>query len=203
MTVNAASNCIRRSPDRPSGITFVELMVVALIMGVLLSMFAVSLKTGDLIYNANSAAIDAQADARMIMDWVTRDVRQAISWDISSTGNDPGPGHLKFRTGSFNTTTEAWDLDGGFIEYEYDQTDSVLYRRMLDAGGAVLSESGFPHIVVPPFYTAYTDETVNDFNVTRLSADRTLVVVISESRQTRMQDANFTLIGEVRIRNGG
>jgi prepilin-type N-terminal cleavage/methylation domain-containing protein len=187
--------------NKKTGLTLVELLVVALIFGVIMSALFITLNVGEFSITVNSNKVDAQAHTRMLMDLVVKDIRQAITSEL--VANSPTTNYLKFNLWSWNVANATWQLGSQYREYEYTPAENKMSRRLVDGNGIVLEEVDYLNVLRSPFYTSYTSETSNQFDSNELLQNRKLIVVIEEERPVRnSQPVNFTLIEEVKIRNG-
>lgn len=187
-------------------------------MVVVMSALVMTLQIGELVNGIGSAKVDLESEARMLVDWITKDVRQAKIQDLSSSDNDPRGEHIKFRLWEWNSTNHNQeyiynDTTGAFvtIEYNYDNETETLSREFQDENGNVFYQN-FTGISMPDpdpgsetgkgiFYTNYASPTDNDFNSTVLLNNRRIIVVIKKEKTVRDRPLNFTLVEEVKIRN--
>ncbi len=187
-----------------SGFTIVELMVAALILMIVLAGLYWSLNSGQIATNVTKAKLELEADIRLAMDWITKDLRQSISWNIAGADNNPTTSHLKFNLWLWNATTHTWDVTTSYVEYNYDSVAKTITRVAVDGTGNVMSFV-FNNIEEPPFYTQYID-TGDPGNVLvpiELQSNKKLIVVISGRKLVRAGlFVNSKLKLEVRIRNG-
>ncbi len=138
---------------------------------------------------------------RRILDWIVRDVRQAVSWEIAN--NSPGAAHIKFRkVDSWDTGMDSLVLSSEYTEYDYDSTNKILTRKTLAQDGSILQAWAFNNITEDPFYTRDATGEIVVLNETDLRTNKRLIAVITGERQVR-QGSNITLslTEEVKIRN--
>jgi hypothetical protein len=160
-----------------------------------------TLIVGDSSIAVNAEKVNVRGKVRSAIDWVTRDLRGAISWEINA--NSPSTNYVKFNLWSWDAVNNTWQLGSRFVEYAYDPSLHTLTRRLVDSSGNVLERTDFPEIMLSPFYTAYTDEFTNQFDPNALLANRRLFVVIRSTHRVRnSRDVSCTLVEEVKIRNG-
>ncbi|MGE5308305.1 MAG: hypothetical protein ACM3OC_04410, partial [Deltaproteobacteria bacterium] len=159
-----------------------------------------TLTVGGSSISVSAEKLNQQARARAIMDWVSRDLRNAISWEINA--NNPTSNYVKFNLWSWDTAANTWKLGDQFVEYSYNSATSTLSRRLLDNTGTVLQETDFPDVILSPFYTSYTDEFTNQFDKNVLLASRQMILVIRTHHAARGRDVSSTLIENIKIRNG-
>lgn len=192
-------------PTKRKGFSLVELAVAAFILSIILGALFMALSTGDLSFTVNAAKLEIQSRIRIVMDWIIKDVRQAISWNIASDPNAPSTQHLKFNLWSWNTTTNTWDLSDDYIEYEYDAFSQKLIRRFYDSATAQTMTVEFNNITEAPFYTTYIGpgDPGNVLEADQLRNFRVLIVVLKGQKIVRNSIyAPFNLMSEVKIRNG-
>jgi prepilin-type N-terminal cleavage/methylation domain-containing protein len=209
---------LRKSPSKFTGFTLVELMVVCAIFGIVMSALLMTLQIGEFANGVGSAKVDLESEVRVLVDWITKDIRQAKIQDLSSTDNDPRGDHIKFRLWEWNTTghNQAYIYNGATdtfvnIEYDYDSATETLSRKFQDENGDVFYQNFTGISLLNPdpgsetgkgiFYTSYASSTDNDFNSTVLLNNRRIIVVIKKEKTVRNKNLNFTLIEEVKIRN--
>ncbi|OGX18539.1 MAG: hypothetical protein A3K83_07615 [Omnitrophica WOR_2 bacterium RBG_13_44_8b] len=162
----------------------------------------ISLNMGQFSFPRNSAKLDLQSEVRLAMDWIEKDVRQAISWNIADVLNTPSTTHIKFSLWDWNITTNTWDLSADYIEYSYDGVSGKLTRTIVQ--GANTSTLEFSNLTEAPFYTTYLGQgdPGNTLDAGQLLANNKLIVVIRGQKDVRGALIPFHLISEVRIRNG-
>ena len=179
----------------------VELLMACVILGVVMSALLMTLQIGELANGIGSAKVDLESEVRMLVDWISKDIRQAKIQDLASTGNDPSTDHIKFRFWQWNSTSHSQEyLSNKAVQYTYDSGTKNLSREFWDVNGSVFYQN-FTDISMAPFYTSYTDETTNDFVGDDLRENRRLIVVIRKDKTVRNRPLNFTMSEEVRIRN--
>jgi hypothetical protein len=176
-------------------------MAYSFILIVVLAGLFSSLAVSSYSQAVGSSRLDLQADVRRTLDWTTKDIRQAISWDICN--NSPSATYIKFHLWTWDQTTHTFSLTNELIEYEYDANARTLTRRLVDSGGTVLESWVFYNISAPPFYTAYISPSDNEFKTGDLLTNKKLIVVITAQKNVRVStDIRYSLKEEVRIRNG-
>jgi len=183
--------------------------MVCVILGVVMSALLMTLQIGELINGIGSAKVDLEAEARMLVDWITKDVRQSEIKNLY--GNDPRGDHIKFNMWEWNQTGFNQQYTDEYVEYSYDNQTETLSREFRNENGDVLVQN-FTGIVMPDpdpvsetgkgiFYTNYASPTDNNFNSTDLLNNRRIIVVIKKEKSVRNRLLNFTLVEEVKIRN--
>jgi prepilin-type N-terminal cleavage/methylation domain-containing protein len=207
-----------RSPSKSAGFTLVELMVASVIFGVVMSALLMTLQIGEFANGVGSAKVDLEAEVRMLVDWISKDIRQAKIQDLASTDNDPRKDHIKFRFWEWNSTSynQAYIYNATTdtyvnIEYTYNNATEILSRKFQDKSGNVFYQNftGISKLNSDPgsetgkgiFYTEYSDPTNNDFNSTILLNNRRITIAIKKEKNVRGSILNFTLVEEVKIRN--
>lgn len=183
------------------GFTLVEMMVVCLIVCGVTGALFMALSAGDASFAVNAEKVTLQAKVRTVSDWIARDLRNAISWEINA--NSPSAVYVKFNLWDWDASAHTWALGTTYVEYAYDTSAHTLSRRRLDNLGSVLEETVFTEITAAPFYTSYVSESNNQFDSSALLSNRMLVVVIRSEHLVRGQrNLSYTLVSEVKIRNG-
>lgn len=188
-----------RVPNNRSAFTLVELLIVIFILGIIMSGLFLTFNIGQFSFPVSSAKLELQSEARNTMNWIMKDLRQAISYNIAN--NNATTSYLKMNLWQWNTTANQWDISNttNYVEYFYNSSSQNLTRRYTDASGNV-SALNFTNIKEAPFYTNYTAKELNTNN---LLVNRKLIVVISIEKALRgTLIVPFTLISEVKIRNG-
>lgn len=166
-------------------------------MGAILAALFYSLTSSEFLSVVSSAKTDLQAEVRQAIDWIAKDVRQTNLIQINT--NNPSGSHIKFKkvTGIDNSTGN-YALSDNYIEYDYDAVSGDLVRNEVDDGGTILQSWVFHNITQAPFYSSQ--------GVVLAPGDilnsKKLVVVIAGQGQVRSSlTLNFSLTGEVKIRN--
>lgn len=187
------------------GLTVVEILIVCFILVVLLAGLLFTLITGQNSFAVTQAKLELQSELRMVIDWIARDLRETIPFDVSGA-NDPSyiptTGYLRFHLWEWQSG--GWVISDDFIEYIYDANQETLTRRHTE-NGVVTSTHVFSNIIEPPFYTQsqYTGDSVNELNPDTLHSTGRLIIVISGERNVRgTLNIPLRLISEIRIRNG-
>ena len=184
-----------------SGLTIIEVLFSALLSAVLIAGFFYALSTGEFSNTLSSAKADLQAQVRSNLDWITKDVRQTVSWEIANNG--PSDSHIKFRQ------VEGWDISSGilllssnFVEYSYDLSLKTITRKSLDVAVNTLATWTFYNITSVPFYTLNAGGAIVALNSTDLLTSRKLIVAVSAQKQVRgLLNTSCSLTEEVKIRN--
>jgi hypothetical protein len=161
---------------------------------------------GEFSSSVSSTKVDLQAEVRRTMDWITKDVRQSVSWEIAdAVNNNPSDTHIKFRqVQGWNTTSDTYLLNGNYTEYTYNAGSNTITRRVSDASNNTLQTWNFNNIMQAPFYTR--DSGSNTVPLTGHSSDlltsRRLIIVIAGQKQVRgSTNTTYALTEEVKVRN--
>lgn len=185
------------------GFTLTELSISALILAVILAGLFLSLNIGQFSSALSIEKIKLSSDVRLAMEWINRDLRQAISWNIAATENTPSTTYLKFNLWAWNNVTRAWDLSSDYVEYSYDPVTQRLTRTAVyGAGNTLVLE--FNNLIEAPFYTTYVaaNDPENLLDPDALRTQRKLLVVLSSQRVYRGRILTYDIKSEVKIRNG-
>lgn len=185
-----------------------------------------TLQIGELVNGIGSAKVDLESEVRMLVDWITKDVRQAKIQELCN--NTPTTDLIRFNLWVWNNTAYVHDKTVYYVEYEFDSGEQKLYRRYIDDSYTgeclyipdnpgtydcrIRYQFNFTGIIMPDpdpgsetgkgiFYTNYASPTDNDFNSTVLLNNRRIIVVIKKEKTVRGRLLNFTLVEEVKIRN--
>lgn len=110
------------------------------------------LNSGKNVNDLSSAKVAAQSQARMVSDWVVKDLRQTVVWELAN--NSPSATHMKFRPVlGWDIAGNTYQLDADYIEYNYNAGARTLTRSLVNGAGAVLSYRVFSDIIAQPFFT--------------------------------------------------
>ena len=183
------------------------MIVVCGLMIIVTAGLLLSLTSKEFYYAMSSEKIELQGKVRTIAEWIEKDVRQAISWDIAN--NAPLPTYLKFRQVSdWDNVNHAITLSSDYFEYQYDAANKKIVRRQLDSAGVVIKTWEFGNVekkddpLYAPFYTRNNAGAVVAMNGDDLRTSRKVIVKISGAKLVR---GNLTLSSvldaEVKIRN--
>ena len=168
---------------------------------VLIAAVFFTLNTGQTADLVSSARSDLQAQVRRLLDWISTDVRQSISWEIAN--NNCTDSYIRFRqVEGWDTTNSTYQLSSDRLEYTYNATPGSITRRLSDASNNTLNTWTFNNITQAPFYTRDAAGNVTALNQGDLLTSRKLVIVIAGSKQVK-SSLNLTcdLTAEVKIRN--
>ncbi|MCX7927117.1 MAG: prepilin-type N-terminal cleavage/methylation domain-containing protein [Candidatus Omnitrophica bacterium] len=180
------------------GLSLIEAIIVILIFSIISASLIAALRVGDISNSIGSLKTDLYSDTRMLLDWLTSDVRQGKIQKIYAY--NPTTDYLKIPLWVWNDTNLTQKLTGQYIEYKYDNKTYTLTRRLLN-NTTVINEINFTNVLMPPFYTSYTNESKNDFNSSTLLTSRKIIIAIKRGKNERNRPLNFTMVEEVRIRN--
>lgn len=196
-----ASSFKPASRHKKSGFSLVEILVVMAIFLVLIGAIIMALNTGQYSNSISIAKVDLQSSVRNLMNWITKDVRQSITWDMAN--NSPSTIYIKFRqVQGWNAATHTLTLNDDFIEYAYDSSAQTITRRLLDSSGNELQRWEFSDITEEPFYTRDSSGTIVDMSGSDLLISNRIIIVIASSAQVRGSlNIPFSLTEEVKIRN--
>jgi len=192
------------SPSKSRGFTYAEFLVAGAIAVIIATAGLYVYISGERATAASSAKLAATAEARRAMDWIVRDVREAVSWEMASAGNSPSDSHIKFRK------VEGWDmannttflLTANYTEYSYLAADDMLVRNLLDLSNNTLQTHSFRNITQEPFYAYNVSGDVVALNSgDLLTTPKVIVRIMSESFYKPSLSVNTTLESEVRLRN--
>lgn len=156
--------------------------------------------TGTSLHDISSAKVLAQAEARRVSDWVGRDLRQAVAWDLAN--NTPSLTHIKFRPVlGWNITGDTYQLDTNYIEYNYDINAHTLTRNLLDGLGAVLNSWEFSDIMAQPFFTRDSSGNLIPLD-NSVGTSKKIITVISVNKiSNKGKSLTVALTTETKIRN--
>lgn len=186
-----------------TGFTFIEVFCVAVISSLIITAFFLALNTGGFSKSVSSAKVEVQSEVRRAMDWVAKDVRQAVSWDIADANNGPADTHIKFRqVQGWDTNAEALVLTDNYLEYTFEANSNTITRRQSDASNNTIQTWVLRDITQPPFYTRDNFGNVVPLNSGNLLTSRKLIIAIAGQKQINGSlNATAALTEEVKIRN--
>ena len=196
------------SPNRIKGFTVIETLFVALTLGIIMSGLFYALLAGESPWFFTAAKIEVRSEVRRTVDWIARDVRQAVTWDIGDKNNNPLSTHIKFRkvTGYITTPGSEGVNLGNTIEYTYDSISETITRS--DSGKPGQSWT-FRYITQVPFKTRKSDGSIvvidpeNPGENSPMFNTGNLVIDLRGEKQVKTGlNTTYALVEEVRIRNG-
>lgn len=193
------------SLSKLSGFTLVEIMVAMFILTIIVAALYATLNTGQTSGAYVSARTDLQANVRLLMDLIVKDVRQTNLLEINSNG--PSVDHIKFRkvTGIDNATG-SYTVEANYIEYSYDSDEKQIIRQEVDQSGAVLESWTYGndsqispfYITESPFYVAEGDGLdANDI----LTHKKLYIKITGQTKVWNASLPDFSLAQEVKVRN--
>lgn len=152
------------------------------------------------VNDLSSAKVAAQSQARRVSDWLSRDLRQAVVWDLAN--NSPSTTHIKFRPVSgWDIAGNTYQLDADYIEYNYDANAKTITRKSLNGAGAVLNSWVFNDIITPPFFTRDSSGDLIDLD-SSIGTSKKIVTLISVNKVSeRGVSLTVSLTTEIKIRN--
>jgi len=191
-------------PENKRGFTIVEVLVAAFVGAAMVSVTFYIFMTGTTLHDISSTKVLAQSEARRASDWISRDLRQAVGWDL--VNNTPGPAHIKFRPvfGPDIASGVGYQLDANYIEYDYDINSQKLTRNLLDSTGAVLNSWEFNDIMSQPFFLRDISGNLIALNKNDLMAmtRKRIVTLISVTKiSNRGLNITVSLAAETTIRD--
>lgn len=194
-------NYPRASRAKQSGFTLIEVLITVFIAVVIIAGLFTSLSAGQVSFPLSAVKVDLQSRVRLIEEWMVKDARQTVSWDIAN--NSPSPNHIKFRRVSgVNITTGDYVLGNNYTEYNYDDSAAKITRNIIDSGGSTVKTWEFTDIVDSPFYTVDFTDTIVPLNEDDLRNSGTLIITIKGQRNVRGSlNVGYNLSTEVKIRN--
>lgn len=165
------------------GITLVEVLVTAFILGIIISGIAVVLNVGNLSNNISTSKVALQRQARTVLDWIIKDVRQTSAYQINN--NAPSSNHIKFQVcAGHDGVNLLWNSD--FIEYTYDTANQTLTRNDSGSGGEWV----------------FSDITASPFDLSNITNNFLRITVQMEKSALGLIRPRVNLSAEVKIRNG-
>lgn len=158
--------------------------MTAFILTIIVAALFMVLNIGNFSNSVSSTKLSLQQEARKIIEWITKDVRQTAAYQISN--NDPSTNHIKFKVCLGHDGADLlWSSD--FIEYTYDPTSQTLVRFDYASGRSWQ----FNNVVESPF------------NISQLITDNLLIVTITVQKQALGSiNPSVSLAAEIKIRNG-
>ena len=180
--------------------TIIEVLIAAIVGVFMVTGLFYILNSGQNINDLSSVKVAAQTQARRVIDWIGRDLRQTVVWELAN--NSPSATHVKFRPVlGWNIAGNTYQLDTNYIEYNYNAGARTLTRNTVDATGTVLKSWVFSDIVAQPFFTrdALGNLIVLDNTVGTSKKVITLISVNKVSDKGVNSTISLTL--ETKIRN--
>ena len=188
--------------NRTRGFVLVEILLVALVIGIIFGIFFYAIKAGETSFFFSSARNTLQAEVRRTISWIVKDARQAVSWDMAN--NSPAAGYIKFRqvTG-WDTVNNTFSLSNYYVEYAYNAANSTIVRRTSDLSNNTIGTWTLNNIITAPFFTRDSSGSIVVLNQADLLTSKQLIITISGQAQAwGAQNTDYSLTEEVQIRNG-
>lgn len=204
------------SPNSIKGFTIIETLIVALTSGILMTGLFYALGTGGFSWSFNAAQIEVQSEVRRAVDWIAKDVRQTVSWNIASTSNNPSSTHIKFKkvVGYDTAGGGSVVLSNNFTEYTYDSVLKKITRTELNPNGSCVQNPDgsyrvwtFRNIIQAPFYTNNNGSIIvidplspgGDSPI--FQTGNLVIILVGQKPVKSGLNATYTLSEEVKIRN--
>lgn len=189
------------------GFSLIEALISVFILSIVIAGTFMSLRVGEMTFALNPEKIDLQTKSRTIMDWIAKDLRSSVSWNVANSDNDsenpPSDSYLKFRqvTG-IDINTGQYLLADSCIEYVYDSSTSALSRNVIDAAGNSTNIWKYTDFSIAPFYTFDSTGSVLPMNKGDLLTSEKVIIRLSARKFIRGNIIMpYDLTAEVKIRN--
>ncbi len=192
---------LRALRNKTRGFSLIEILLVVAILSVIIGICLYTMNATQVSYNLTLAGSSLQSEVRRTIGWIVKDARQAVSWDIAN--NNPTPDYIKFRqvTG-WDTVNSTFLLSDYNIEYTYNVADHTILRRTSDLSNNTIGVWTLNNVTTSPFFTLDSFGSIVPLNNGDLLTSKQLVITISgQSSLPSLQD-DYSLTGEVQIRNG-
>jgi len=178
--------------------TVIEILISALIGAFMVSVLFYILNSGQNVNDLSSAKVAAQAQARRVSDWISRDLRQAVVWDLAN--NSPSSTHIKFRPVlGWDIVGNTYQLDANYIEYNYDA--GTLSRNLVNGVGAVLNSWVFKDIAVQPFWTRDGSGNLIALDNSVGTSKKVVTLILVNKVSNKGVNRTASLTAETKIRN--
>jgi hypothetical protein len=159
-----------------------------------------TLNTGLSINQISSAKALACSQARRVCDWISRDLRQAVVWDLAN--NNPSATHIKFRPVlGWDITGNTYQLDVDYIEYSYDANTHTLTRNQLNNASVVLKSWVFNNVTAQPFFMRDSFGNLIALDNSIGTSKKVIVVLSVQNQASNGLSFNASLTSEIKIRN--
>jgi len=185
-----------------SGFSLIEILFVGVILSFIIGIFFYAMNAGQLSFSFSSARVSLQSQVRRTIDWIIKDSRQAVSWEMAN--NNPAPDYIKFRqvTG-WDTVNNTFLLSNYYVEYFYNPANQTIVRRTSDLSNNTIGTWTFYNIISAPFFTRDSSGNAVSLNQNDLLTSKQLIVIVSGQAQVWAgQNTSYILTEEVQIRNG-
>ena len=182
------------------GLSLIEVLVVSFFSVIIMGVLSYLLIAGESANSASAVRSELQAEVRRAVDWITRDARQAVTWELAQ--NTPSGIHIKFKMVQ-GWSGGALQLSDYFIEYTYDSNTGVITRKKIDvATGDLLQSWVINNIISEPFYTRDTSDNVVALNADDLRSCGKLIVDIDGRKLIKGSTYfDYSLTAEIKVRN--
>lgn len=180
--------------------SIIELLVVCLVGSVIVGVLFYALSSGQNVNDISSTKVLAQSESRRVVDWITRDLRQTVVWELAN--NNPSPVHVKFRPVlGWDIATNTYQLGSTYIEYNYNSVTRQITRNIVNSAEVILQSWVFNDIMTQPFFTRNNLGNIIplDNSVGTSKKVITLISVTKVSNKGVSQNASLT--AETKIRN--
>lgn len=186
--------------NKQRAFTIIEVLISAIIGAFMVTALFYIFIGGLNVNDLSSAKAAAQSQARMASDWLSRDLRQAVVWDLAN--NSPSTTHIKFRPVSgWDIAGDTYQLDANYIEYNYDADAGTLTRNLVNAAGTVLNSWVFNDIVALPFFTRDSSGNLIGLD-SSVGTSKKVVTLISVNKVSdKGVNLPVSLTAEAKIRN--
>jgi len=140
----------RPNEFKPKGFTIVELMVVVAIMSFMVLAMLALYAAGQRYFMSGSARADVLRDNRHVLNYVSRDVKEAIqvlpSWDVYTTSSSC----LVLQVPSLNPSGLIIDIDNQFdyIVYRLNSEYPNRLEKIIDANDGISSRTDRTRVIV-------------------------------------------------------
>jgi len=183
-----------------------EFLVVFFIMEVILAGMLSLLNIGQYSFPITAAKVDIQAEVRTVSNWINKDVRQTVAWNIAD--NTPGPNYIKFKqvigidTDSSSATYGNYILSDDDIEYVYDPIGLTLTRNVVDSFSVSTQSWQRADIITSPFFTRDAGNSLVAMNESDLRNSARIIINLRKRKTIRTNHViSGELASEVKIRN--
>ena len=190
--------CPLVSQNNRRAFTIVEVLLAAAIGASITGVLFYALTGGQNVNDLSSAKVAAQSQARMVIDWVSRDLRQTVVWELAN--NSPSATHIKFRPVlGWDISGNTYQLGANYIEYNYNAITKTLTRNV-GAQSWVYND-----IIAQPFSTR--DSLGNLIPLDNSVGTSKKVVILIEVKKVfnkdtpKEVDSTVSLTEEIKIRN--
>ena len=183
-----------RPNDAEKGFTLAETAVAASVAGIILVSIVIGGASLQKIFAGSDASMKAQADQSRIMDYIARDLRQAIYYQICNSGqmltlmvpdyidSSTNQGRVpQVHPGLLNQTT---GLMTGYVDYNYANTCGTKI-------------SYFPANAPTPPSTTYTYTAHGQYLIRQVGSTQTVISLDCSSLQINFTDQTTSVLVSV------